>query len=442
MTRDGGTSRRLWWPRGRSGWILGAILLVTLIVRVGTVVHIWSVDPATTHLNDTPNYTKPALALERDGQFSIEPGSDLPMYFRTPGYPLFIAAVYTVAGEHDLAVLLAQIGLSVLTIWLAFVVASRLFGQGAGFAAALILALDPLQLWSAGVVLTETLMAAFMLLVAAIGFRVFARRSVGLGWPLLLGLVLAVATLVRPVAYYLLPLTAIALAVPAIRRRDLRPLAAAGMFLVPVVLLVGGWQLRNAHEVSSIRLSGVEGLNMYEYRGAGVLAEVEDRTFRSVNEQLHRRHPGHRWDHHQGPYFDMLFDEGLDIVTAHPGAAAVVTLEGLDDQVRQTGAEVFPTYFDLDVEGPATVLLGIALAVLWVAFVWGAVVALRTDRARRAGHLFALGIVAYTMLASAIPTTGYRFRVPIMPILALYAGAGVIDIWRTARARRSRSVPA
>ena len=60
------------------------------------------------------------------------------------------------------------------------------------------------------------------------------------------------------------------------------------------------------------------------------------------------------------------------------------------------------------------------------------------DRARRAAHLFALGVPLYVLLVSAGPESEFRFRVPVVPALTLYAAAGAVYVARVVRRRWQR----
>jgi hypothetical protein len=59
---------------------------------------------------DTSGYIDPALRLLQGQGFIDDPT-------RTPVYPLFIASIYWVTGEKPLAVIIAQILLSVCTVF-------------------------------------------------------------------------------------------------------------------------------------------------------------------------------------------------------------------------------------------------------------------------------------------------------------------------------------
>ena len=65
------------------------------------------------------------------------------------------------------------------------------------------------------------------------------------------------------------------------------------------------------------------------------------------------------------------------------------------------------------------------LVVLYVCALYGIWRAFRGSRARLVSHLFACGVIVYMIALSAGPEAHSRFRVPFMPLLALYAGLGL-----------------
>src|SRR5262249_38389754 len=154
---------------------------------------------------------------------------------RTPGYPLFIAAVYRVFGEQITAVLLAQVVLSALSVLLAYLLATRMWSSTVGLVAAVMMLIGPLQSATTAALLTETLAAFLMLAVAAIGYHAFTEQRLRPAEWALLGFAITVSTFVRPVTYYLPPLVVVLLVVWSRRRRD--PLAdlvkATAAFLIP-----------------------------------------------------------------------------------------------------------------------------------------------------------------------------------------------------------------
>jgi len=105
---------------------------------------------------DARGYDLLARNLRAGHGFSLH---DAPPYppdgLRTPLYPAFLGAVYTLAGERPLAVAVLQATLDSLTALLVGALAGVLLGRRAGTAAAVLYALTPLQWRYAAALLTE-----------------------------------------------------------------------------------------------------------------------------------------------------------------------------------------------------------------------------------------------------------------------------------------------
>lgn len=186
---------------------------------------------------------------------------------RMPAYPVFIAAVYAVFGESILVLRVADAVLGTVAILLAYVLAKRLFGGGAGLAAAAIMAVYPFFVIQALLVLSETLFVVFLLAGAACLARAYGGGGGYLVWAGLAGLGLALATLTRGSFLYVAPLTA---AGWVLAGRFGRPavlgacamLAAFALAMMPWV--VRNWRASDGHlVVTTLRVgpSLYEGLN-------------------------------------------------------------------------------------------------------------------------------------------------------------------------------------
>ena len=350
-------------PLRRRAWILVAVLAVCAVGRGGYALYLVHSDQIVTTTGDAPSYLGPARMLAEHARFENVHGDE--EYLRTPGYPLFIAAVYRVFGERNTAVLLVQVLLSACTVYLAYFLASRMWSSTVGLVAAVLTLLEPLQNATSATLLTETLAAFLLLAIATIGYHAFTSDRLRPGVWALLGFAITVSTFVRPVTYYLPPCVLLLLLVWSRRRRfppvDLGKAVAA--FLVPIVVLCGAWQVRNHHEVGSWRFSGVEAKNMYIFRAAGVvaredgisLADAQDRLVESLGPVGTRR---------AGERYDQLYRAGVRIIREHPVAALRDAAHGLGSELFEVRVKVFD-YLDFS---PPEWLARIALAVL-LAFV-------------------------------------------------------------------------
>jgi len=414
--------------RAKRGLLL-AVLLVCLFSRGAYALYAVHAHPQRTVEGDTRSYTEPARALLEDHRFSRAPDDAQPEFVRTPGYPAFLAVTYRLFGESSTAVLLVQVALSTLTVLVVYRLAARMWSVSTALIAAVITTLEPLQNFSAGRMTTESLEALLLVVIAAVGFRVLGEEKPGLRRLALLGLAIAAATMVRPVTYYL-PLLVVALLIGRTlrarsSRRDLARMLAA--LLAPLLVIVGGWQLRNHVQVDSWRFSAVEAKNLYRYRAAGVVAHEEGVSLERAQRRLDDRF-GEIGDEEQGPYYARMYGDGVDIWTSEPAAAVQLTARGLFSEVMGVRVKAFGYVGSQPATGALELAAGALLVGFYLVFGYGLALVVR-ERRHLLAHGFVLAVAAYVLLASAGPEAfggrGERFRAPVMPLLILYAARGV-----------------
>ena len=174
-----------------------------------------------------------------------------PTAFRPPGFPMFLAAVYTVSDplgiERWTAARVAQAILGSAVVALLGLVAWQLFGRRTGLAAMALGAVFPPAIVLGASLLTETLFVALML--AAIAAALADRRAGGdRRWLVGAGVLCGLAVLTRSNApAVIIPL---AIAVATVGERPLRARLGRAAALVGVAaLIVAPWTIRNAIEL-------------------------------------------------------------------------------------------------------------------------------------------------------------------------------------------------
>jgi 4-amino-4-deoxy-L-arabinose transferase-like glycosyltransferase len=227
-------------PR-RARWILAAILLGALLVRVLYVLQ----------SRANPFFAEPAMDagyhLEWARAFAagreFQPGP----FFRAPLYPWFLGLCLRVFGEDLLAVRLLQALIGTWSCWLAYCVGLRAFDRRTGLVAAALGAGYWMLVYFDGELLLPVLEVPTTLLVVLAGLR--WRESPGGARALQLGLALGLAALVRPNILLFAPLLGLWLCLEARPRLPALALALAGLALpiAPITLwngLAGGdWAL-------------------------------------------------------------------------------------------------------------------------------------------------------------------------------------------------------
>ena len=154
--------------------------------------------------------------------------------------------------------------------------------------AGVFVALDPLQFALSGTILTESL-ASFMLIgVVAAGIPVFVTRPqhVRLRSVVVLGLVIAAATLVRPTTFYFPAVVLLVLAVRFFRLPIRSLLALLSVFVLSVVVVTGAWNLRNHDAVNSWQISGSQAVTLYCWHAAAVDAQVHGESITTSRQRL------------------------------------------------------------------------------------------------------------------------------------------------------------
>src|SRR3954468_24991689 len=183
------------------------LLVIALAVRLAFI----AATPGYTPRHDDRDYDRLACGLVAGKGYTrhgpptrVKACSDgptgQPTAFRPPGFPMFLAAVYTVSEplgvDRWLAARLAQAVLGTVVVALLGLVAWQLFGRRTALAAMGLGAVFPPAIVLGGALLTETLFTALML--GAIAAVLADRRAGGAArWLIVAGMLCGLAVLTR-----------------------------------------------------------------------------------------------------------------------------------------------------------------------------------------------------------------------------------------------------
>jgi 4-amino-4-deoxy-L-arabinose transferase-like glycosyltransferase len=405
------------------------VLAVALAIRVLLIVTTASLGP---RIADERDYLQIARSLAEGRGFAFDSG---PTSLRPPLYPAFIAALWLGSGTESLPLVrVAQVILALLTAWLVYRLGTDLYDECTGVAAAAITALYPVLIFQNMMALTETLFT--LLVIASALALVRLVRAPSVARSLLAGALVGCAALTRsvfwPFPFVLAPLVGWWTPSPLHRR-----ISIAVSLLAGSVLVMAPWAVRNT------RLQGVPvvvdtmgGLNLrmgnYEYT-------PHDRIWDAIGMQgekswivgLPPAPPGggvwtegkkERWARGEALRF-MLANPGLTLWRA---CIKFADFWGLD---RDFLAGVQKGLFH-----PApwfTLLAGIALLVAYPAVLAGALAGIwLAPPADRRAHLLLVLIVVFVCALHSVVFGHPRYRLPVMPVLAIYAGAALTRLDR------------
>jgi 4-amino-4-deoxy-L-arabinose transferase-like glycosyltransferase len=222
----------------RSRVILLILLTVAALARFGfaTFVVQWS-SPIR---GDETDYHQLASNLSEGRGFQVDAG---PTGRRPPAYPAVLSVVYRVFGPDRNVARVLQVIFGVLVVYLTFAVTRRYFDEGAGLVAAGIAAINPYLIMMSCYLVTENLYIILLLLL----LRFFPSPAHFVGpfkGVVLAAVLLGLAALARPtglpLAVWIL-LTGVLLGAGGLFRRSALGLAGAVVF----VLVVLPWSVRN-----------------------------------------------------------------------------------------------------------------------------------------------------------------------------------------------------
>ncbi len=463
---------------------LCCFILLLLCVGIGRsliTVMVYHADSTRILEPDSQEYLDAGRALLENGRFSLSPEhADIPQLRRTPGYPLFIAGIYAIFGENNLILILAQISISLLTFLCVYHIARLLWNARIALLASVLLSCDLASHINAQQVLTDTLFTSVLtlaLLVALLALRSTSRSSLILGS--VFGFLLSISTFIRPVAYYLF--------FPAIAflfwhwKRQCRWSYATILSGVCCMTLAWGsliwnWQIRNYSLCGSAEISHVTGSNLLFYCGASLLARHEGMTFEHAQRTVGFYDYTTRFPETQAWSVCQLDQrwkrEGLQLIRQYPREFVRRQLQGfltimlgIGEQtalrflgISETSAGPIRDVFVVSREIYQTVWLlkhpvlvgicwgtGLALLVCYLCVGVSLSALIRSNISssfHQQSHLLLwMVLLCLLMLSVFSGAEGYsRFRIPIMPIISVYAAHGAsVMFWRIRRHKPTKT---
>jgi 4-amino-4-deoxy-L-arabinose transferase-like glycosyltransferase len=406
---------------------------------------------------DSAQYHVGAIDLLQSRQ--LPPNLDRP-----PAYLIFLAAIYAAAGSPYTAAIIVQVFISTLTVAIAYRLARLWIGSRvAGVAVAALMSIEVGSILYANQVMTETLFSFVFLVGMAIWSVMIQRRQWRYG--LLSGAVLGLATLVRPVLFYFGPLVGL-LSLLFYRRGKRERWLAALSVVIAFTLVITLWVVRNyavtgrvqfgSNQDITLLLYNVRQLRAYqqgisaEAAQAQLAEEVQRETSDAVRQDQAALAAYYRqkalseiranWGdytvvHLKGSlvFFAMptagTVARALGWVRTGTGLQANLMTRGLLDTIRS-----FRDFRDQISEGGSGDLLFFSavgyellyLLLLNTGAVWGGIRCLRSRR--WALLLFAVTIIGYFALLTGPLSYDARYRIPVIPFMALLAAVAFLQI--------------
>ena len=400
-------------------------------------------------LLDEGNYLGIAEALYRGEGF--REGTP---WRRPPAYPVFLAIILTLSGGSRTAVLLAQMGLSVANIGVAYALAREVFAlrpdvphnkaKAVGLVSASLMAANPHVASQAGMFMVETLYMLLISLLFWIVLRVVralkplpqpqpetSRRIAGL--IVIAGLIAAVGALTRSQLLSFVPLLLAWLWWVLSRSmggRSVRALMPAALFVCVMLAAILPWTIRNYLRYDRFLLiETTGGYNLWLYNDIVSRDEINRRLMEIPN-------PVDRESYTTQQATQAIWKDPLSFAaSASQRFADSWSVEQFSD-LRFSVRDKYPgtDCTVLDLYAWTETLFYVAFGFLTI---WGFVLA----PGRALKGLFLLFLLHYaivTMLTFSI----FRFRMPLYPLAGIFAAYAVVSLAGWLRGRIGWHSPA
>jgi hypothetical protein len=243
-------------------FVLGLILRLALVMYVSPF-------PERYIQADAVGYNQLAInVLAGHGFSQVARAPYLPDNFRTPGYPLTIAAIYALFGYHPDYVLLLQVLLGTLTILFAYFIAKQLGNNTTGLIAAALVAISPHSITYSALLWSDT--AYTFVFIVSFLFCVLILVKTNIKWTIIGAVLSGLAVLIHPRTIYMAWVFAFLLMVVMLlaKKPAKQILVHFGTFVLLFNLVLLPWRYRNYSVFGVLNISSASGINMLDYGAA------------------------------------------------------------------------------------------------------------------------------------------------------------------------------
>jgi len=414
-------------------WPLWGLLALAFALRATGAVWVEqrTAPPEQFLFGDSDSYWRLGESLAESGRF--ERGDPPAKIFRTPGYPMVLAALFRIAGPETttLAARLWSAGFASLVVAGVFWLGERLFDRPVGIIAGLMVAFYPGLVAVAGLILSEGVFCAIVPLQILCWQNAWhsEQRGSRMVWLIAAGWMGGLAALFRPSWLLFTPFAmAMGLLFSTERARQLR---SAPLILAGLIIAMLPWWVRNYRAVGEFVPTTLQvGPSLYDGINPQATGASNMDFMAKAHEQAQQAGVA---DEQREIYLNrQLRDEAVAFAKQNPGRVAKLALVKL----RRTW-NVIPN--EAQFRTPA-ISWGIAASYLPIVLL-GVVGGLRYWRG---GLPYALCLMPalYLSLVQMVFIGSIRYRLPAMVLLTVPAAALLVETWRRRQARPTANEPA
>ncbi len=421
--------------RNRADWLqLGIVVGVALALRLTFYFLNQAFNPTFNFpVMDSLYHHEWALDIVAGGT----PGTDA--FFRGPMYPYFLAALYKISGSSIAFAVLVNHILGALTAGFVYLTARELFSRSVALVAGLAVASYWVLIYMEGDLLVETLFMFFN--AASLLFLTMGIRRRHLVYLAAGGLALGLATITRPSVMVFFPAIPLAiwLAWPREAGGKRGWIAQSIVVAVACALPIMPVMIRNyqvAHAIVPVGASG--GVNFYignnpaSDGSTAIVPGTRADWWGGYNDAIAIAEKDLGRKLKLSEVSDYYFHRGFEYIKTHPGEAGALTLKkfqmfwGAGERANDKYIYFFWHLAKMKYVPLPGFWLVAPLAILGAVLLW---------RRRNELVMFYLFVGLYS-IGVIVFFVNARFRLPIVPVLCMFAAYGAAYLWRAFREKQ------
>ncbi|KKP24460.1 MAG: hypothetical protein SZ59_C0002G0306 [candidate division TM6 bacterium GW2011_GWF2_28_16] len=260
---------------------------IIILILLGLTLRVILFNLYTKHNNykipiDSNQYNEIASKLAEKGNFLN--ADNTPNFFRLPGYPIFMAVIYKIFGKNQTTMLFIQIIISLLIIYLAFILSNQIFHNTlTSKITALIFTIHPGIILFSGLQASESIFIIFLLLFLIFLFNGINKNKIF--YFIFSGIFIGIAGLTRNVGEYLFLGSIFAILLLSKEKLLLKIKHIITIFL-PYFSIISIWFIRNYILTGFIFLHTLTGQHFLRYNAVHILMDINNCTWESPHQEL------------------------------------------------------------------------------------------------------------------------------------------------------------
>lgn len=246
---------------------VGVMLFLVVGLEAVILLYVLGLGYTKLELYDYQVFERLGINLIDHATFSMEEVSPYsPTLFRSPGYPAYIALIYSLFGRSLMVLRISQFVLLWLTAWLLYVLAARFVDFKSAAMASLICATYPPFVFVSALYVAHSLTLLFAIIIILMLVSLREQLNPRLYGFLFLGLAIGGMTLARPAFQLVVFPVALATVMWRPERLMKRRLVEATVLAIGFAMVIVPWVIRNnllSNNMAGLRVASAGGWSLY-----------------------------------------------------------------------------------------------------------------------------------------------------------------------------------